>query len=60
MWFFWCPFLDLYLTTLLPLKHTPVSGEIWALPVEILVFPSPTRYMLTSFGFPFIKLGYIL
>ena len=32
----------------------PASGEIfWAIPpVDILVFASPTGYMLTSSGFP--------
>ena len=36
--------------------HRPVPGEIfWAELVEILVFPSPTRYMLTSSGFPLLN-----
>ena len=35
-------------------------GDFWALSVEILVFASATGYMLTSSGFPFIKLEYIL
>ena len=30
-----------------------VEGDFWAQPVEIPVFPSPTSYMLTSFGFPY-------
>ena len=29
-----------------------VRGDFWALPVEILVFTSPTGYMFTSSGFP--------
>ena len=45
--------------------HTwPVLGEIFGhhnrLPVEILVFASPTDYMLTSSDFRLIKLGNIL
>ena len=28
------------------------QGDFWASPVEILVFASPTGYMLTSSGFP--------
>ena len=31
--------------------RTNVQGDFWAWPVDILVFPSPTDYMLTSFGF---------
>jgi hypothetical protein len=31
-----------------------LRGDSWAESVEILVFPSPTDYMLTSFGFSFI------
>ena len=45
-----------------PTLHTFVGcidqlpGEIfWAELVEILVFPSPTRYMLTSSGFPLLN-----
>ena len=37
-----------------------VRGDCWVKPVEFLVFPSPTGYMLTSFGFPLLKSGYIL
>jgi hypothetical protein len=33
-----------------------VRGDLWASAVEILVFASPTGYMLTSFRFSFIKL----
>ena len=41
------------------MNSTSDRGDFWAQPVEILVFPSPTGYMLTSYSFPFIKLGYI-
>ena len=30
------------------------QGDFWAQPVEILVYPSPTGYMLTSSGFPLL------
>ena len=33
------------------LSGLSVQGAFWANPVEIPVFPSPTGYMLTSFGF---------
>ena len=40
---------------------TSDGGDFWAQSVGILVFASPTVYMLTSFGrFSYIKLGYIL
>ena len=41
------------------LRLGTVSGEIffWALSVDILVFPSPTGYTLTSFGFPLLNWG---
>ena len=32
-----------------------VRGDFWAYPFDILVIPSPTGYMLASFGFPLIK-----
>jgi hypothetical protein len=35
-------------------------GDFWAYSVEILVFASPTGYMLTSSGFLCIDSGYIL
>ena len=33
------------------------QGGFWASPVEILVFASPTGYMLTSSGFPLLNSG---
>ena len=32
-------------------------GDFWAQPVEILVFASPTSYMLTASGFPLLNWG---
>ena len=34
--------------------------DFWAWPVEILVFASPTGYMLTSSGFPFLNWVYYI
>ena len=34
-----------------------VRGDFWALSVDILVFASPTGYMLTSSGFPLLNWG---
>ena len=45
------------------MTHTDIGGgssdrgDFWALPVEILVFASPTGYMLTSPGFPLWNRG---
>jgi hypothetical protein len=36
---------------------TSDRGDFWAQLVEILVFASPTGYMLTSSGFPVLNLG---
>ena len=36
------------------------EGDFWTYSVEMPVFSSPTGYMLTSFGFPFANLSYIL
>ena len=36
---------------LFPSMGTSDRGDFWAYPVEILVFASPTGYMLTSSGF---------
>ena len=40
--------------------HLSSARKIWADSVKILVIPNPTGYMLTSFGFAFIRLRYIL
>ena len=46
-----------------PLSHssnmgeTSERGDFWAEPVEILVFASPTGYMLTSAGFCTLNWG---
>ena len=36
---------------------TSDRGDFWTLPVEILVFASPTSYMLTSSGFLLLNWG---
>ena len=38
----------------------PGVGRISGTVGQILVFPSPTGYMLTSFSFPLLKWGFIL
>ena len=35
--------------------HINILGDFWA--IDILVFPSPTCYMLTSFSFPLVDWG---
>jgi hypothetical protein len=37
--------------------HGSDRGDFWAYSVEILVFASPTGYMLTSSGFPLLHWG---
>ena len=39
------------------MKHDPFNdrGDFLALPVEILVFASPTNYMFTSSRFPLLN-----
>ena len=45
----------------LSMSFPSVIGEIFlASPVEILVFASPTGYMLTSSGFPLLNWGIFL
>ena len=37
--------------------HNSDRGDFWALPVEMLVFASPTGYMFTSSCFPLLNWG---
>ena len=37
--------------------NTTDRGDFWAQPVDILVFASPTSYMLTPSGFPSLHWG---
>ena len=37
--------------------HNWWSGRFFGQLVEILVFASPTSYLLTSFSFPLLKIG---
>ena len=42
-----------------PMFTINVQGDFWAQPVNILMFPSPTTYMLRDFGSPLFNLVYI-